>query len=411
MLSPDNTLHPASSDPTDLQLSMSFWADRDPNLKRVPVISFAVDAGMLGGLLNVLALPHRPSDRVALHIGKNTLCARVSDLTGATWIEGSIPLESEVTADCSGLTIATDRQLLTRLGNILRGKWSFRFDRTAEELSWTNDNYRSQCNAVELIRPVARRASVSYQVSGKLLGKCLRDATTMRQRRLSLESGYHGARVCGGFAMGGYMRGVSQVISPEIPLAIDFAIPHLQLSNAVHILKAMEGCSSLAIEDDVVIVESKLNELKGGWSSKEANWPKELAGIFNQHEPLVSLYSSADKFCGKSALFAAFPKHLRTVCFDLEKIDSDSQAKLAMTGVFGNLPWQSKFAARVRLLASDFAQKLQNMHFEVSDLAKAAVSLAANAEIELQFSERGLPMQVDKSGTTWKIFLPGISIR
>jgi hypothetical protein len=391
---------------------MSFWADRDPNLKRLPVISFDVDAKMLGKLLNVLALPHRPSNEVDLHVGKDKLTARVADLTGAAWMEGTIPLESEATTDCSGLTIVTDRQLLTRLGNILCGKWSFRFDRTADELSWTNDNYRSQCKAVERTRPVAKRPAVSYRVSGKLLGNCLRDATTLRPRRLSHEPAYHGARICGGFAMGGNMRGVSQVICPEIPKAIDVAIPQLQLSNAIHILKVMEGGSSLAVENDAVTVENKLDELKGGWSSRGTNWPKELAAIFNRHEPLISLHLSADKLCGKIALFGAFPKHLRTVCFDVEKIDSDdSQVKLAMTGVFGNLPWRSKFSARVGLLATDLAQNLQDMHFEVCDLAKATLSLASNAEIELQFSERGLLMQADHSGTIRKTFLPGISAK
>src|SRR5204863_1343092 len=101
---------------------------------------------MLGELLNKLALPSRPSNEVELHITTNMLTARVEDLTGEAWMQGSVQLEGDTIIDLSGLTIVADRQLLTRLGNILRGCWSFRYDRNSHELSLTNENYKSQCN-------------------------------------------------------------------------------------------------------------------------------------------------------------------------------------------------------------------------------------------------------------------------
>lgn len=264
MLSQDIPLYPVSSEPTDPQLSMSFWAHRDPNLRYLPVSLFQVDARLVGELLNTLTLPSRPSNEVELHIAKNMLTARVEDLTGAAWMQGSVQLEGDAIIDLGGLTIVADRQMLTRLGKLLCGCWSFRYDRNAHELSWTNENYKAQCKAVERVPQAATQDKAGYRLSGKLVGDSIQYATTLRPRRLSDERTYHGARICNGFAMGGYMHGTSQAVSSEIPNGLEFGIPHAQLNNVVHILRAMGRACSIVSEDDAVSVESVHDKLRGG---------------------------------------------------------------------------------------------------------------------------------------------------
>ncbi|MCA1398400.1 MULTISPECIES: hypothetical protein [unclassified Bradyrhizobium] len=395
-----NELGPSDdADLSDSQLSMIFWVDRDPNSKYEPFIKFDVDAQSFGRLLHTLDLPRRPTNQLHLQIRHGRLTARVTDETGTLWLEGSISLLDALTSDDREFAIVTDRSYLTKLGKLLLGRWSFRLDRASQELSWTNEDYRSQCKAVETALLPTSLLTRRHRIFGKTLSTCLHDATVLRQRRISDERTYHGARIWNGFAMGGHIQGLSQIASNEIPKELDIVVPHSQLANAIHVLRAMNGEAWVDTQNGAVMIENATTRLKGGWSDSDTNLPRELAGAFDRHDPVITLHIRSDLLCSKFTLLGAFSKELQTVRFDVEADSTeDAHAKLSITAVFGALPWNIKISARMEPTTADFADALKNLRFSVSDLDKATSALPASTEVKLQFSARALMLSADHSG-------------
>lgn len=275
----------------DDQTSFAFRLDHDPNLPGLGIYQFEIEAAQLKKVLEAAVLPkwrapflHFEVSTSALKIIAQTEDASFSISTSAPLLQraeiGAAPISFEVDRDVMmrifglvdmfGLDPPNVRGLRwwnkARLSKIFTGPLAFTFDRSASALAWTgHEGDKNYCITAHRVPTAAPEVGLRpLGVISRSVGRGIRYAATLINRKEPANFPYDGVIVEGGSILGGYHYGFSRWRSPLLPENLLLSVPKEHVANAVAL------CSRLAGKVEVLETASRIYlkafNIEGSWT-------------------------------------------------------------------------------------------------------------------------------------------------
>jgi hypothetical protein len=194
------------------QTSLSLWPDRDPNLYRVGIYEFQIEANKLKKGLKAAVLPKSSAPFVTIEVSSSALKI-ISQTKDASFdISPSVPLLHCAKIGSAPITFEVNRELMmnfageTKYGPIYVNHLAFTFDRNSSSLSWSEKGRSgSYCIEARWVPPAAPEAGLRpLAVISPDVRDGIRYAATLIGRKSPPDFPYEGVRIEGGSIIGGY---------------------------------------------------------------------------------------------------------------------------------------------------------------------------------------------------------------
>lgn len=276
-----NLLEHESLQNSTSQLAIDLWlGEADPNQTHPDRFKF--EAGTLRDAMHFLAMPSKCASDVTISIFQDAFEIHATANKGECFAIARIPY-LEAIALHQPFAITADREVLTRVSRHLTGIWEFHVPPDRSELAWNQDGWDAAIPTKPCEMPNSFTVATGAALcSGEELARGLAFANSLKPSHVPAKaSGPHGSRIYDGKIMGGYLGGVAEYSSPEIPQSLNVAVPHSSISNAKHLLSRMKACRGGADAEKATFINPALG-YTCGWFTHAANWPESVFSIFDR---------------------------------------------------------------------------------------------------------------------------------
>jgi hypothetical protein len=399
---------PAVPSTPDGQIPLGLWPDQDPNLHRVGIYKFEIEAHKLNQVLRSAALPRRGTPFLTIEVSTSALKC-IAQTYGASFvISTSTPLLPHAEIGFAPIAFEVDRDVIMNTIRHFTGQLAFTFDRDSSSLAWTGLVGESSfytgaqcsfCIGARRVPSAAPEAGLrQLAVISRDVGGGIKYAATLIGRKEPPNFPYDGVIVEGGSILGGYYCGASRCRSSVLPESLVLSVPKDHVANAVAL------CSRLAGEVEVLETDSRIYlrapDIEGSWnridqrSSGFLNRPFEVPPL---QTVLVDTRRLQNMTYGMAALFE---ENLQVT---VENRGASARLMLSGSSKIG----RGMMSLEGRIVGDGAGiQRPWDLTFIAKDLRDAVLAISTSCTL-LGALERGLFIQSEGSDAEFKTVLLG----
>jgi hypothetical protein len=391
------------SNTPDGQISLGLWPDQDPNLHRVGIYKFEIEATQLNQVLSSAVLPRRGTPFLTIEVSIAALKCTAQTKDASFVISASTPLLPHAEIGSAPIAFEVDRNVIMNTIRHFTGQLAITFDQDSSSLAGTgkgeNEGERSFSIGARRVPSAAPEAGLrQLAVISREVGGGIKYAATLIGRKKPPNFPYDGVIVEGGSILGGYYCGASRCRSSVLPESLVLNVPKDHVANAVAL------CSRLAGKVEVLETDSRIYlrtpNIEGCWnridqrSSGLLNKPFELPPL---QTVLVDTRRLQNMTYGMAALFE-----------ENLQVTVENRGASAWLVLSGSSKIGMGMMSLEGMIVGDGAgiQRPWDLTFIAKDLRDAVLAISTSCTL-LGVLERGLFIQSEGSEAEFKTVLLG----
>ena len=260
---------PAGPSTPDGQIPLGLWPDQDPNLHRVGIYKFEIEATQLNQVLRAAVLPRRGTPFLTIEVSTSALKCIAQTKDASFVISKSTPLLPHAEIGSAPIAFEVDRSVIMNTIRHFTGQLALTFDRDVSSLAWTekgeNEGERSFCIEARRVPPAAPEAGLrQLAVISRDVGGGISYAATLIGRKKPPNFPYDGVIVEGGSILGGYFCAFSRWRSSVLPESLMLSVPKEHVANAVALCSRLAGRVEVLESDSRIYLRTP--NIEGSWN-------------------------------------------------------------------------------------------------------------------------------------------------
>ncbi len=248
------------------QKALPLWPDRDPNLHRVGIYEFEIEATKLKKILCDAALPRREAPSVIIEVSSSALKIISQTKDASFVISPSVPLWQGATIGSAPIRFEVERELMMNIGRNFKYQLAFTFDMNEASLSWIekggSGSYSIEARWLPPQEPDADLRSLA-ELGPEMFESGIEYVSTLSGRKSPPDFPYEGVRIEGGSILGGYFTGYSRYRCPFMPEDLAFNVPRNHIANAQALFRRMAG--TVTILELASRIHARACNIEGSW--------------------------------------------------------------------------------------------------------------------------------------------------
>jgi|GEM_PF-4971388 len=394
---------PAGPSTPDGQIPLGLWPDQDPNLHRVGIYKFEIDATELNQVLRAAVVPRRGTPFLTIEVSTSALKCIAQTKDASFVISKSTPLLPRAEIGSAPIAFEVDRNVIMNTIRHFTGQLALTFDRDLSSLAWTekgeNEGERSFRIGARRVPPAAPETGLrQLAVITRDVGGGIRYAATLIGRKEPPNFPYDGVIIEGGSILGGYYCGASRCRSSVLPESLVLSVPKEHVANAVAL------CSRLAGKVEVLESDSRIYlrtpNIEGSWNRID----QRSSGLLNEPfevPPLQTVLVDTRRLQNMTyGMAALFEENLQVT---VENRDASARLVLSGSSKIG----RAMMSLEGRIVGDGAGiQRPWDLTFIAKDLRDAVLATSTTYTL-LGVLERGLFVQSEGSEAEFKTVLLG----
>jgi hypothetical protein len=375
-----------------VQLPLPLWTDHDPNLNRLGIYEFCLDAEKLAKVVLRLTLPKMASKICIIELSQIAFRGSTTTTDLTFGVAQTVPLSRTAELGDEPVQFAIDLPFLTRFASGFQGEIFFKFDRNTSTLSWIQDQMHGQYSLSSTSKPSWVRVSQgpTTNLSSVELKKAIRFVSTFLKRKNSRIGQPDGVCFHNGSITSGYVNAVSRYQSLSLPNSLSLTVPQCHATNIDAVVTGLSGEVQLNETESKVFVKSQHDSMEAYWT-KGGFWPTDLDQVFDRN-PLATFIIDRLTFAARLGLISSLSIEDVRIAPSIE----GSKAALDMTGSSKIALFESREIANLLGTANS---PIDGWDYKVraKDLEQAVMAMPG-ADIKLSILDCGLLLSTFESG-------------
>ncbi|MGO9238674.1 MAG: hypothetical protein ACLP4V_32950 [Methylocella sp.] len=398
--------------PLDGQVSLALWPGQDPNLHRLGIYEFEIEATPLYQAMRAAVLPRRQSPSLTIELSTSKLKIISATKDESFIISSSLPLRLHTEIGSAPMRFELNRRIMRSIrvmkGPLMKGPLPFTFNRHSGSLRWIYCNYITGevefdlCTGarwVPLAAPEDGPRTLAV-LDPQSLVTGIRYASPLSGRKSPPNNPWEGLQIEGGSIFGAYHSGVSRYRSSSLPETLTLNVPKDHVANALALFGRLDGQVEVLETDSHVYIRAQ--NIEGSWTRMRSWSPSHVLAVNRLFEspPLRTVLIETPLL--QRATF------LLTVLFEKIQVtveDRGTDACVVMSGLSKTEVGKTYLAGKLVCTGAD-NQRPWDLAINVKDLRDAA-SATTTPRTLLSICDGGLLIQSEGSEDKFETFLLG----
>ena len=391
----------------DGQIPLPLWPGQDPNLHRLGIYEFGIEAIPLYQAMREAVLPRRQSPFFIFELSRSEFRIISATKDASFIISSSSPLRLQTEIGSAPMRFEVKRHIMRSI-RFMKGPLAFTFNRHSDALRWTNCDVVTGEIAFDL-RTGARWVPLTSPEDGLRLLAVLdpqslvtgiRYASTLIGRKSTPNFPCEGIQIEGGSIFGAYPYGFSRYRSTSLPESLTLNLAKDHVANARALFRRLGGQIEVLETDSHVYIRAQ--NIEGSWTQMRSWSPSHILAVNRAFELLPLLTVLVETLLLQRATL------LLTVLFEKIQVtveDRGADARVMMSGLSKIEGGKTYLAGKLMCNGAD-NQRPWDLAINVKDLHDAASATTTPCTL-LSICDRGLLIQSEGSEDKFETFLLG----
>ena len=234
--------------PLDGQVSLALWPGQDPNLHRLGIYEFEIEATPLYQAVRTAVLPRRQSPSLTIELSTSELKIISATKDASFIISSSSPLRLHTEIGSAPMRFELNRRIMRSIHS-MTGPLPFTFNRHSGELRWISRDYITGevkfdfCTGARWVPLAAPEDGprLLAVLDPQSLVTGIRYASPLSGRKSPPNNPWEGLQIEGGSIFGAYHSGVSRYRSSSLPETLTLNVPKDHVANALALFRRLDG--------------------------------------------------------------------------------------------------------------------------------------------------------------------------